>query len=292
VNTSGEGGGAIYIRSEQLFFDNSVVEAKTLDIENGRIIDIRAGQVQLNNSVIGSETIGTGNASLVNIEAEQLNLTEGAQIVSQTFGVGQGGDIHIKIAGTIRLSDSRNTGRLGLIGANSNSQLSNAGDAGNIIIEARQVYIADGTQISTSIFGGGQGGNIRIKAADNIILSGERSENLNSSINTATESNTDNAGNAGTIVLEANELHLEDGAVIFSLTTGYHQSGDIKIQIRDRVILSGEGSRGFGSSISSITVGTDEQTGNSSTIEIKADKCSIGYKYIRSFQWYFFKIKL
>jgi len=272
MNTSGEGGGAIYIRAGQFVLDNSVVEANTVGIENGKIIDIRAGQVQLNNSVIGSETTGTGNAGLINIEAGQLNITDGTQIASQTFGVGQGGDIHIKIAGTITLSDSRNAGSLALIGAISNSQLSNAGDAGHIIIEARQVHIADGTQITTSIYGGAQGGNIRIKATDNIILSGERSENLNSSINTATESNTNNAGNAGAIVLEANELRLEEGSIIFSLTTGYHQSGDIKIQITDRITLSGEGSRGFGSSIASITVGTDEQTGNSSTIEINADK--------------------
>jgi filamentous hemagglutinin family protein len=273
LNTSGKGGGAIFIRAGHFSLDNSVIETSTLGAKNGKGIFIYAKKFVLNNSLVGSETSGIGNASTVDIETEQLHLTGDAQILTGTIGKGQGGKIHIKVTGELVLSQEETTGRLNGIFTRTNSEANDAGNAGNINIEAGQLYIADGGQIRTKTLGKGQGGIIHIKVKENTTLSGETNpgtrKSVQSGIRTDTSSITYNSGKAGSIILETKELNIKDGGIIISWNKGSGKSGNIEVYVTEKISLSGYSLSG-GGQIATITGNNDESTGNAGTIRIEA----------------------
>ncbi|MDM8562464.1 filamentous hemagglutinin N-terminal domain-containing protein, partial [Candidatus Marithioploca araucensis] len=232
IGTQGEGGGAIYIRGGQFVLDNSMVIASSFGDKDGIGIDISAEQLQSDN----------------------------AKIMTATFDSGQGGHLKIRATGQIILSDS-------ILSAGTVSKFDNAGNGGTIEIEAKQLQLNDSI-MEAETFGVGQGGNIHIKVAENITLSEKGVIFIQSS------SYKDNAGDAGTLVLEANELVLSDGSFINAITDGAGQGGNIIIRVTDSIKLSGSGFF--------LEAGATEHAGNAGTLDLETGQLTLSESVISS----------
>ena len=314
ISTTGEGGGAIYIRGGQFILEDSLVEANTQGSEDGIGINITAEQLTLNDGrlvsdtygdgyggdikikttglvelrgknisqneqsfsqreLISTSTYGSGNGGDIQIQTEQLNVTEGRYIDSFSFGSGDGGDIQISVAESLTLSGN-GPEEISVIG----TQAIDSGDAGdvliqatdiflenfaliasysfgtgysgNIILDARQLSLVDGAQIGSTTFGFGQGGNVLVDVKENVIISGRNTEGFRSGIFTSTDPffnpffdgstiETSSIGNAGDIILQTDQLIMRGGGLLKTSTFGPGLTGDIEITARSLNLSGG-----------------------------------------------------
>jgi filamentous hemagglutinin family protein len=222
---------------------------------NSGTIKITADEI-INEEGAISTAAYRANAGDIIIETNDLILTEGAYIISTTIGIGDGGDIDIQAAGTVKIEGAspergEQTGifattkpwREGTIG----------GKGGNIRLTAKQLII-NGGRIDASTSTArvsveqpiGKAGNIMIDVDGEVKLSGinpygEDEDGLAAGIYVRSLGN--NAGQAGTLYLTADSLVIEQGAVITSSTNNQAPGGDIIIQITNALSIDGDSSQ-------------------------------------------------
>ncbi|GAB4203858.1 MAG: hypothetical protein Fur006_58540 [Coleofasciculaceae cyanobacterium] len=162
--------------------------------------------------------------------------------------IGKGSDVVIDSRGNITLPKN------GIIQTNSGT-----GNAGNVTLFANDSFLMNpGSQIQAVTFGQGNAGNVTIKVGDAVRNSGN-----------GTIIFTNGAvGNAGEINIQAGSLALIDGAQLQAIG-GQGNAGNVIINVRDDVLLSGADSSGqYNSSI--YTTVYDSATGNGGNIDIQA----------------------
>ena len=151
--------------------------------------------------------------------------------------------MQIKATGSVTFSGENSEGKLSGIQAESGSPTNNnAGNAGNIILEAGQLNLAAGAQMSSTTFGTGQGGNLFLTIKEDTHLVGDNQNGLfPSGIIADAEGKTDSAGNAGSILLTTRRLSIQNGARIQAITLGNGQGGQIDIETVQKIIIAGRG---------------------------------------------------
>ncbi len=225
IGVSGNGAGNMFIRGGDFELFNTELEGDSLD-ENGGIIDIRVNNLTLH----------------------------GSEIAIDALGIGHSGKILLKVADTFSAIGISATGSPSFIFSGTEGLLNNAGDAGQIDIEARQIELKNGARIGSSTIGTGKGGYINIKAFDNLIISGKPDENFQyiNQIGLPTEVNdinigisglfgnsksiANNAGQAGEISIQTKNLYLTDNSVITSSAVN-SGGGNIKITATNLIYL-------------------------------------------------------
>jgi large exoprotein involved in heme utilization and adhesion len=256
--TLGSGdGGSIVIEVDDilLFSGNSHIVGNSLGKGKAGRIEINASQITIISSKILGGSVSTktdaGNAGDIKIEARQI-IIDKTLIESTTSGVGQGGSITIKATDSLSIKNSSN------INTNSLSTDS-TGNAGNIYIEATQMALKEGSQITNNTNGSGKGGTITIKVSDNLIISGLDENEVRSGIGSSSTSRSANAGDAGQIDIHAKTVTLTKKAKIESMTQGHGNSGTIIIRANNVNLTNKSG-------ISNTTLGSGE--GNSIVIKV------------------------
>ncbi len=193
--------------------------------QDGGGIFIRGGRFEAANTVIGSLTHSDKNSGVVNIQVDNMTLTNGTSLSNFTTGVGR---------------------------------------AGNIEIEAGQITLRDGTILSFTV-GTGESGNIILKVAGTLILTGKTNDGNGSSIKSVGAE--DNIGKRGNIEIKANQIELKDGARIST-----QSGGNISIKVVGSLNLSGEGKLGG----SAIWIDLVENANNAAgRIEIEARQINL-----------------
>lgn len=213
--------------------------------------------------------VPSGNSGDVTINTGQLIVTDGAQVTARNDGTGNAGSVRVN-AGSISLNtqggitaptragkggniDLQVQGSLEMFG---NSQISNdnvgTGAGGNLTIETGKLIIGDRAFISATAFGDGTAGNIDIKAADSVEISGtgfaefQQTFQIGAIFGTLKPTDrgtgifigTAGAGNSGDLNLETSSLIANNGASIFSPTFTQGRGGDLIIRASDLVQLS------------------------------------------------------
>ncbi|MDM8567169.1 hypothetical protein QUF74_16145 [Candidatus Halobeggiatoa sp. HSG11] len=223
IETSGEGGGAIFIRSGQFVVNNSEIKADTKGQQNGYGVDIEANNINVERGgSISSDTRGEGNAGHVLIMAKNNINVERGNIRSDTFGKGNTGKISIE-ANDISLTKS-----------NIVSSTKGEGNAEEITINADDIFLNEESRIFSSS-GGINSGKIMINA-DNISL------NKLSGI----ASIAFGRGNSGEIVINADDISLNKGGRISSSSGG--NAGNVYIYATGIISVIGVNTQGWGSS--------------------------------------------
>ncbi|MCP4346851.1 MAG: filamentous hemagglutinin N-terminal domain-containing protein [Desulfobacterales bacterium] len=271
IDASGDGGGSIFIRGELFVAEGSSIHSKTLGSMNGQVIDIRANTVLLfNGANITSDTEGTGRGTDIVIRAESVT--------------GHASGVYTESANYHMAGDDM-------------------GDSGDILIEAEDIAFEDNMRIQTKKYGGGNSGNITLKAetvslnsgtsvkggnmnieAENISFTGNASVsagniflNAQDSVSFNNESHISGTGNIflnaqdsvsfnkshirsdGNLAVEAKNVSFADNAYIDSINS----SGEIKIKAQDSVSFIGRKSDELrGSYISMKTHGSREDAGS------------------------------
>lgn len=198
----------------------------TAEIDNE--VQIEAGGIYLISELARAENLG--NAGNLKIMTDNLVLKAGAKILSNTTEKGQGGQIHI-VADNISLAGHTSDDTVSSIESSAAGTSAQAGDGGEIILAANNLFIRDGGQIVSATRGGGKGGMIRIQATENVTFQGRSGEFASGVYVLATETAL---AEAGQIQLEVGgKLRLQDQAVISASSAGQGQGGNIHITAED-----------------------------------------------------------
>ncbi|NJM23838.1 MAG: hypothetical protein HC907_37190 [Richelia sp. SM1_7_0] len=175
----------------------------------------------MNNSLIVNDiaagAIGTNGDININVGSFAAN---NSFISTSTQGEGNSGNISIKALESILFDSSRifNTVNDGA-----------KGDSGTIKLDANNIELNNGSTISTSVLGTGKGGEIYLKASNQISIS-------NSFLTSGLDA-VDAKGTAGNIRIEADSVFFNQTA-ISSGTNGQGNAGNILIIGNNLVSLS------------------------------------------------------
>ncbi|MDM8565400.1 filamentous hemagglutinin N-terminal domain-containing protein [Candidatus Halobeggiatoa sp. HSG11] len=206
-------------------------------------------------SRIYSSTRGNGNAGQIYIEAKDIFIDDGGQIITGSSGVGNAGNIHLRVNGTITMTGYGNGGQTSAISANTFTSIkgNKGGSAGKILIEADRLIVTKGGIITATTTAAkdnssGAGGHITIKVKDQVELNGvnlngENEDGFGSGIYAGSNGVGNNAGDGGHIDLQAGSLIIKDGAVIKNSTNNNADGGNITIVVDDIITIAGDSSQ-------------------------------------------------
>jgi len=209
TTTDSGNGGQIFLKTPYLrVAEGRTISAATFSSGDSGSIAIQANTVEisdadldlfgtLNGIVTFVDPFATGNGGQIAINADRLSLKNGGQIDASTFGEGTAGNINlnareINLAGISdvledgtqipsRISSSSNTAfaagsvkiasdRLTIQdGAEISVSSQGIGDAGNLNITARHIFLDNGSHLRAEVNGGNQG-NINLKVSDTLLL--------------------------------------------------------------------------------------------------------------------------
>lgn len=208
---------------------NVVIQTKNLQVMDGGQISTatfgvgNAGELRVNATnaqVSGYSPFGpsglfapvvlgaTGSGGNLTIETESLQVTNGAEIVTNTFGFGNAGNLNIN-AQDIEVSGGTQMGPSLLASTVESVPSAGTGNGGNLKIQTGSLHVTDGAQLATSTSGSGNAGNLDVKT--NLVeLGGFNQGGRSGLFANAIQEN----GNGGNIMLTTNQLTIRDGATI------------------------------------------------------------------------------
>ncbi|MBW4449143.1 MAG: filamentous hemagglutinin N-terminal domain-containing protein [Spirirestis rafaelensis WJT71-NPBG6] len=218
----------------------------------------------------------TGNAGDLRINAGELRILDGAWVSASTLGGGKGGNL------TVTAKKVQAIGRSLLTVQAARGATGNAGD---LRINAGELLVQSGSQVSASTLGAGKGGNLTV-IADKVQLIGT---SANGQLSSGLIAGTQGTGKAGDLTITTQQLLISDGALTtvssrgegvagnFGITassvrldngkitaqTLFGNGGNLKLDVADLLLLR------RGSEIST-TAGTAQQPGDGGNITINA----------------------
>lgn len=220
--------------------------------------------------------VQAGGGGDIRINAHNLELLEGSKVMA---GIVANAGSPNSVAGNVEINT---TGAANFDGEDVNSTFysdstfsgvynrleDNAqGQGGNIIINTNSLSVTNGAVITASTDGLGNGGDVIIKADEQVTFAqwgrfSGRSSGAFSSVK------SDGIGNAGVISIQAKSLVVKDTAILNTNIFGQGNAGNININVSDTVAFIGTGSNDFPSgAYSSLEPG---QQGNPGSIKITA----------------------
>lgn len=191
-------------------------------------------------SIVSSsvEVGAVGNSGGIDITTSSLSITNRAQILSNTQGRGNAGNISIEAQNQIFLSDSDIITEV--------TEGGGIGKGGNININTGTLLLQDGSSLLADVENIGRAGNITINARDRMIVEGEGLSSFRNStdifpsqITSTVDSNA--VGEGGDITISTGTLLVNDEAFIRTDNLGQGNAGDIKITATDSVSLTAGG---------------------------------------------------
>ena len=242
----------------------------TIDGENSQ-----SSQASVISSGVGSNA--RGNAGGVKISADNLALSNNAQIFTNTFGEGNGGNIDIATTGDLTVDvPDRNFNSVS-IGITSAVESSAVGNGGDINIAANNLTLTNNAEIGTNTFGQGDAGKIDITTTEDLTVD-TQSRNLDiNGINSRADSIA--VGNAGDINIATANLTVTNGGGIGASSFGPGNSGSINIAATENITIDSANVQssqdGLRSSITSVA-GNNEGSGEiSGEINITATNLTL-----------------
>ncbi|CDN10000.1 Putative hemagglutinin-related protein [Richelia intracellularis] len=217
-------GGDINLEAKNIAIQSrSVVSAETRNVGKGGNLNIRAdNDIKIAASLVGTETkTSNGNAGDVLIDSNNLTVKDGAQILVNTLGKGDAGELKVKATNSIELVRAVANQSSGLFSVNRGS-----GKSKGITIETYNLSIRDGASISNSVFANGDSGQIVIQAQAAELIGTSQSGKPSGVFNEVKPTATAKGGN---ISFTTGTLQIYDGAQISTTTFGPGDAGRISI---------------------------------------------------------------
>ncbi|NJO14363.1 MAG: S-layer family protein [Thioploca sp.] len=289
VGTHGEGYAGkltLSVADKLLITGDSWVETSTFGASGaGGDLQIKAKQVMLEaGGKISVGTFGTGHAGkLTLIATDKLLITGKESFVIAGVGPdasGAGGDVQIEAkqvtleaGGTISVGTGgeKPAGKLTLIATDKLLITTGgwvtatvgpgaSGVGGDVQIDAKQVTLEAGGEISVGTQGKGHAGKLTLIATDKLLISGD------SFIEAGVQSGATGAG--GDVQIKAKQVTLEAGGKIAVDTFGEGHAGNTLIAT-DKLLVTGKGSDGTTPSLIGASVQPDA-TGDGGNIKVEA----------------------
>nr|VFJ43256.1 MAG: filamentous hemagglutinin family N-terminal domain-containing protein [Candidatus Kentron sp. DK] len=218
----------------------------TLTAEDGHIDIVSLGEAGLVSlgadglTVSDSTALGTVNIAdmtylgvsgpdvgRISIKADNLYLSGASFLDATNSGTGVNGGIDLDVRNELHLSDASY-----VLGRTVDS-----GNAPEVNVQARSLALEGGSQLGTLSSGSGAGGRVDINVDGRLLISG-----YNGVTPSSVYANTQGAGNAGDINIQAGTVTIDDGGQLQSqqsLVGGTGTSGNITIDAKDIGVLGG-----------------------------------------------------
>ncbi|WOB43356.1 filamentous hemagglutinin N-terminal domain-containing protein [Thermoleptolyngbya oregonensis NK1-22] len=203
------------------------------------------------------EEDGQGNGGNIDIQSRNLFVLDGARLTAGTLGRGDSGNLIINATGRVRFAGTSPTGQTSVVFANTEGNA--VGDGGNISLTANVLEMADGAQLVASTSAEGNAGDVILRVGDRILLDG-KDTSIFTRINAETLA-LDNSTRlqGGNIDIQTGSLFLTNGAQLLANTRGQGNAGNVIIRANDRILLDGSGTAIF-SSVGAETLALDDST--------------------------------
>jgi filamentous hemagglutinin family protein len=186
------------------------------------------------------ESRAQGNGGDVEIITKTLSVTDGAQLIANTKGRGDAGNVRIIATDTVSFAGMSSNGPS--TGAGSSVERGAEGKGGNIEITTKTLSVTAGAQLGASTFGRGDAGNVRIIATDTVSLDGAGSNGSFTGVFSPVEPGGE--GKGGDIEIITNSFSVTNGAGVGVSTLGRGDAGNVRIIATDTVSFAGVGSDG------------------------------------------------
>ena len=289
----GEGkAGSVFITTNKLTIqEGGRIGTSTLGRGSSGLVQVKANQVEIagdlsinelySESSLNVFTSGVGTAGTLNLETGRLTIRDGGQISVSSVNGSSAGSINIQASVVELIGEGRFPSENGetiipseisvatnRIPDETSTNIEFSGSSvGSLTLEADQLRILNGAQISTFTGDVGSSGSIDIRA-NTIEISGRGTRTITLSTGETTIGSqiyalASNGGNTGDILITAQTLIGQDGATIRTDSLGTGSSGSIQIQAEqvlfdDQVFIS-SGTAGAGNG-GNITIETEQFT--------------------------------
>ncbi|MBD2603799.1 filamentous hemagglutinin N-terminal domain-containing protein [Scytonema hofmannii FACHB-248] len=206
-------------------------------------------------STIFTEVVSgaSGNGGDIRITTGSLSATNGGSLVSNTRGRGNAGNIFINAREAVTFAGR---GPNNTSGAYSRVTQDAVGRGGNIEITTGSLSLTNTALLVTSTNGQGDAGNVIINARDRVLLDGTRANESFIPSSILSSVGTRAVGNSGDVRITAGSLSVLNGSELNATTRGQGNAGNIILQVGDRTVFDG------GTALSSVVQGAIGTGGN------------------------------
>jgi filamentous hemagglutinin family protein len=229
-------GGNLTIKTNNLLVQNGAqVRALTFGAGKGGNLSVNAQDVQLiggdsefvTGLYVSAQPNSTGDAGDLSVKTNTLLVRNRAQIGTDTFGAGKGGNLSV---------DAQDVQLIGvndqlLTGLSTSAQPNSKGDAGDLNIKTNTLLVRDGAQVSAGSFSEGNAANLTVAASQAINLIGRRSRLF---------TQTQGSGASGNVQISTRQLTVQDGAQISTSSFAQGQGGSLFVNASESVELIGK----------------------------------------------------
>jgi filamentous hemagglutinin family protein len=248
-STDGVGnGGSVSVIADSLTSIGGLIAAYTFGDGNGGNIDVTANSLFIDGAgdsslFVGSGIFatsigfrGNGNAGSITVQAHDLKITNGGAISTATFSDGKGGNIMVT-ADSLLINGAGEINETGILAVTDGG----SGHAGNIAVQAGDMKIIAGGDITSSTRLDGDGGNVTV-IADSLLIDGTDSPGFLTGILANAEGSPFEltGGNAGNVIVRAGNLIITAGGEISSSTFTVGNGGSVTV-IADSFLIDGAG---------------------------------------------------
>jgi filamentous hemagglutinin family protein len=179
---------------------------------------------------------GPGTSGDVTVNAENMYVLDGAQIGTFAPGPRDAGTIVLNIRDTI-IVEGTTTDDFGTFYPSRLDATGRDGDAGEILVSAREIFIGADGHVTTESFGEGTSGDISLEATDLFRMGGgdELAFVFAESFSTPLGRRL-----GGDIKISAENINIMKNSVITTAGEGGTVSGNIDIHASDQLVIAGE----------------------------------------------------
>ncbi|HEU0223614.1 MAG TPA: filamentous hemagglutinin N-terminal domain-containing protein [Paracoccaceae bacterium] len=263
--------GSLLVEGAEIRADNADDDpgGAMIDIQADRISitspAIQGPSDRLSGSVLAADAFGNGRGGVINIGGGTIVVSDGAFISASTFGQGDAGAIRVEADRVLISSAGAEADEF--TGILSDAGRDAIGRGGEVRISAADLELRDGGEIRSSTFGAGNAGAVDVNAA-RLFISGDRSRGLrqtgiSSQVQAEALAADETTGAGGTLRVTAGVLELRADGKIRSITESRGNAGTVIVEA-DQVTLLG------GGQISSTARG--ESTGQSGNVLLTASE--------------------
>lgn len=250
-------GGDIRITTGALSLTNGAALTASTFAGQGDVGDIiidASDRVSFDNSNVNTLVVGgSGQGGDIRITTGSLSLTSGAQLGASTLGQGNAGNVIIDARHSVSFDGigSRLAGEISNSGALSSVGETGVGRGGDIRITTGSLSLTNGAQLASGTQGQGDAGNIIIAARDRVSFDGVSPDGIYPSAAASSVDRT-GRGDGKNIDITTDSLSITNGAAVIANTFGQGNAGNVRIDARD-VFLDGVGTNGESSVLDAFT---------------------------------------
>ncbi len=252
LNASGPGGGAIQVQGQTVrVLDGSLIVSDTLGSGTGAPVTIRAASalevsgfdpknLYTSSIITDANPNASGRGGDLTVEAGNVWVRDGGSIATTTYGLGTAGSLMVK-APNVEVRGSANVGYESLSSISTFVLPGAKGQGGNLTLQTQNLRVADGGTVSTNTFDAGNAGTLAVQAT-NISLSGQSPlDGVSSGLYATVFSGA--TGNGGNLAIATQQLQVIGGANVSASTFGSGNAGTLTLTAAD-IALTGTSTTG------------------------------------------------